>query len=89
MLINWAGPPEGKEENWFLDSVMELRLSREARRPSGRVAMQLFSTLNSSKRTELASDCGIESDFNRLYLKVKYKIKVNKYFMQNKFKYID
>ena len=69
MLQNWAGPPDGKDENWLRDNVIEVRLSSEASRPSGSDAMQLFSTLNSSSRVELARDRGMEPDFRRLYLK--------------------
>lgn len=55
--------------NWLRERVIEFRLSREARSPSGKVAMQLFSTLNSSRRIELARDRGIDPHFNLLYLK--------------------
>jgi hypothetical protein len=53
---------------------MDVRLSSEARRPSGSEATVLFSTLNSSSSTQLARDLGIEPVDNRLYLGGKHTI---------------
>jgi hypothetical protein len=52
----------------YLERVMDVRLSSEARRPSGSEATVLFSTLNSSSSTQLARDLGMEPVDNRLYL---------------------
>jgi hypothetical protein len=47
---------------------MEVRLSSDASSPSGREATALFSTLNSSSRTQFANELGMEPVDNRLYL---------------------
>ena len=67
----------GKAVNWFRERVIELRLSSDARRPSGNVAMQLFSTLNSSRRMELARERGIDPHFNLLYLNNRVSFSIN------------
>jgi hypothetical protein len=51
---------------------MEVRLSSEESSPSGKEATVLFSTLNSSSRTQLASDLGMDPVDNRLYLQTKF-----------------
>ena len=67
--MNWAGPPAGKLVNWFLESEICVRFSRELRRPSGRLEIRLFSTLNCSRAVHLARVDGIELVDRRLYLK--------------------
>lgn len=68
VLMNWAGPPGGKFENWFLDNEICVRFSSELRRPSGRLEIRLFSTLNCSKALHLANEHGMELKERRLYL---------------------
>ena len=54
--------------NNHLDNVIEVILSREARRPSGSAATQLFSMLNSSRLTHWDRDLGMLPVWSWLYL---------------------
>ena len=77
VLTNCAGPPAGKLVNWFLESEMCVRFSSELRRPSGKLEMRLFSTLNCSSAVQLAREPGMESDCGQelsQYLAVLWQI---------------
>ncbi len=64
--VNCDGPPSGNEVNWFLASVMLLRLVKLDNSPSGSCETQLPSIVNSSMFSQWLSEIGI--CVRRLYL---------------------